>query len=75
MDELKLRLSSKFMRGIVTKIISKAIFKKFGYHVDIQLNKIEAETIDGKTCLHVDLDAEIDNAELTNILQDIGLMK
>lgn len=73
MDELKLRLSTKFMRGIVTKLISKLIFKKSGYRVDIQLNKIEIETIDGKVHLHVDVDGEMDNAEFMKLIKSIGL--
>ena len=43
MDELKMNLSSKFMRGIVTKIISKAVYKKTGYKVEIDLNNINVE--------------------------------
>lgn len=74
MDELKLRLSTKFMRGIITKIISKAIFKKLGYNIDIQLNKVEVETVEGKICLHADLDAEINNEDFMKILKSTGLV-
>ena len=73
MDELKLRLSTKFMRSIVTKLISKAIFNKFGYKIDIQLNKIELENVDGKIYIHADVDAEIDNNEFMKILKGTGL--
>lgn len=73
MDELKLRLSTKFMRGIVTKLMSKLIFDKFGYRVDIQLNKIEVENIDGKMHLHVDVEGEMDNSEFIKIVKSIGL--
>lgn len=73
MDELKLRLSTKFMRGIITKIISKALFKKFGYQVDIELNKLEVEVIDGKVYLHVDVDGQMDNSEFVKIIKSIGL--
>ena len=74
MDELKMSLSTKFMRGIVTKIISKAILKKTGYNVDIQLNEIKLETIDGKVCLHADVDAKIDNEDFINIIKSKGLI-
>lgn len=73
MDELKLRLSTKFMRSIVTKLISKMIFKKLGYQIDIQLNKIEIETTDGKVHLHVDVDGEMDNSEFMKLVKSIGL--
>ena len=74
MDELKMSLSTKFMRGIVTKIISKAILKKTGYNIDIQLNEIKLETIDGKVCLHADVDAKIDNKDFINIIKSKGLI-
>ena len=32
-DEMKVNLSTKFMRNIVSKLIAKAIYKKFGYKV------------------------------------------
>lgn len=73
MDALKLNLSTKFMRGIVTKLISKLIFKKYGYKIDIQLNEIGIEVINGKAFIHADVDAEIDNGELMKIVKSIGL--
>lgn len=74
MDELKLALTSKFMKGIVTKIVRKAIVKKFGYEVDIQINNISVETIDGKVSLHVDVDADVDKEDFVKIIKDVGLM-
>lgn len=73
MDELKLKLSTKFMRGIVAKLISKAILKNVGYNIDIQLNEIEVETKDGKIRLHINVDAELDNNEFTKIIKGIDL--
>lgn len=71
MDELKMNLSSKFMRGIVTKIISKAVYKKTGYKVEIDLNNINVEVVNGKAYIHVDADAAIDNDELMKIVKSI----
>ena len=73
MDELKLKLSTKFMRGIITKIISKAIFKKYGYKIDIMLNEIELENVDGKIRLHADVDAEVTNEDFKKIIKSIGM--
>lgn len=73
MDELKLNLSTKFMKNIVTKIIAKAIKKKFGYDINIQLNRIAIESIDGKVYLHADVDAEVDKAEFVEIIKSVGL--
>ena len=74
MDELKMSLSTKFMKGIVTKIISKAILKKTGYNINIQLNEIKLETVDGKVCLHADVDAEINNEDFINIIKNKDLI-
>lgn len=74
MDVLKLVLSTKFMRSIVTKIITKAILKKTGYNIDIQLNKVSVENVDGKICLHMDVDAEVETEEFEKILKDSDLI-
>ena len=71
MDELKLNLSSKLMRGIVTKLISKAVYKKTGYKIEIELNNINVEVTNGKAHIHVNADAEIDNDELMKIVRTI----
>ena len=71
MDELKLNLSSKFMRGLVTKLIAKAIYKKTGYKIGVELNSINVEVINGKAHIHADVDAEIDNEELMKIVKTI----
>lgn len=73
MDELKLKLSTRFMRGMVAKLVSKAIFKKFGYQIDIQINEIEIKTEDGKVRLHANVDADVDNDEFKNIIKSIGM--
>ena len=71
MDELKLNLSSKFMRGIITKLISKAVYKKTGYKIGIELNNINVEVINGRAHIHINADAEIDNDELMKIVRTI----
>lgn len=71
MDELKLNLSSKLMRGIVTKLISKAVYKKTGYKIGIELNNINVEVINGRAHIHINADAEIDNDELMKIVRAI----
>lgn len=73
MDEMKLNLSTKFMRGFVANLISKLILKKVGYDIGIQLNEIKVETEDGKVKLHANVDAEITNEEFIKIIKSIGL--
>ena len=73
MGELKLKLSTKFMKGIVANLISKALVKKLGYNIDILLNEIEVKSVGGKMHLHIDADAEIENGEFVKMLSSIGM--
>ena len=72
MDEMKLNLSTKFMRSLVASLITKAIQKKLGYKVDIQLSELSAEVVNGQAHLHVNVDAKLDNDEFKKILESIG---
>lgn len=67
MDEMKIKLSTKLMRGIASKIASKVIASKLGVKADIQLNGISIEKIDDKIHLHLDVDADIDEKDLLKI--------
>jgi len=61
------------LRGIISKAIKMVIRKKTGYNIDIQLNEAITTINDGKTHLHLDVDAELDKDELMSILKSIGL--
>lgn len=71
MDEM--RIVSKFTIGIISKALKMVVHKKTGYNVDIQLNEITTTINDGKTHLHLDVDAELEKDELIKILKSIGL--
>lgn len=71
MDEMK--IVSGFTRGIVSKLVRMALRKKIGYDIDIQLNDIKATVVDGKTHVHLDVDAELEKEELVKILKHVGL--
>ena len=49
------------------------IRKKTGYNIDIQLNEAITTVNDGKTHLHLDVDAELDKDEMMSILKSVGL--
>lgn len=71
MDEM--RIVSKFTSGIISKAIKMIIRKKTGYNIDIQLNEAITTISDGKTHLHLNVDAELNKDELMSILKSIGL--
>lgn len=70
-DEMKLKVSTMFMRSFVAKLIKDFIRKKYGCNVDIQLNRLNVEIVDGKARLHTDIEASTDNDELIDILKNI----
>lgn len=68
-----MKIESKFLTGIVSRFVRKAVRDKLGYNVDIQLNGLRTTVIDGKTHVHLDLDAELSKEELNKLLKSIGL--
>ena len=73
MDEMKIKLSTRWMKEIITKLISKAICNKLGYKIDIRINEIEVRTSDGRIQIHADVDAETDKRELIRIAKGFGI--
>lgn len=72
MDEMKVKLSTKFMRGIVAKLISKAIQKKLGCKIDIQLNDLDISVIDGETKVLTNVELKLESKEFVKIMKAIG---
>ena len=75
MDEMKINLSTKLMRGLLAKLLRKVIRDKTGYSIDILLNQIAITHVEnGKIGIHVDMNAEIDEKEflkITRIVDDL----
>ena len=70
MDEMK--IGSKFTTGILSKLIAMLIRKKIGYDVELKHNEVNETVIEGKTHVHLDVDAELEKDELMKILKSIG---
>ena len=51
MDIMKLKLTSKLMRSVASKLIERSIRKKFGYKVNIQLDDLDINAIDGNVVI------------------------
>lgn len=68
-----MKITSAFTRNIVSKLIRGLIKKKTGYNIDIRLSDFNTTIIDGKTHVHLDVDAELEKGELIKILKSIGL--
>lgn len=72
MDEMRMKLSTKFMRGIVSKLLSMAIYKKFGCKVNIQLNDLDINIIDGETKVSTNVEVRMESEEFKKIMSSIG---
>ena len=68
-----MKISSKFTTSLLSKVVGMALSKKLGYKIDIQINDIEATIDDGKTHVHVNMDAEMNSDELTKVIKNIGI--
>lgn len=71
MDLLKIKLSTRFMKGLVAKIISKRIYKQLGYKIDIQLNDVQIDVVDGDVQIHLDVDGKMNKTEFSRIMERI----
>ncbi len=71
MDEMK--INSKFMKNLIAKLIKRVIKKKTGCEADIYLNGLNVTITDGTAHIHLSVDAEVNNDELTKVLRTVGL--
>lgn len=71
MDEM--RIGSKFITGIISKLLATVVKQKLGYNIDLKLNAVNATVGDGKAHVHLDIDAEVSNEEIMRILSGVGL--
>lgn len=69
MDEMK--IVSIFTTNMISKLVKMVLRKKLGYNVDIQLNEIKTTITDGKTHVHLDVDAELEKEELMKMLMKL----
>lgn len=70
---MKIKLSTKLMRGFVSKLIARMIYKKTGYKVDIHINDLDVKVIDGEANIATNLEVKINNDEFLKIIKSIGL--
>ena len=73
MDEMKIKLTTKFMRNIVSKLLSVFISKKYGCKVDIQLDDLNIDFVDGETTISTDVKVKLESKEFVKIVKSLGL--
>lgn len=70
---MKVKLTTRFMRNIVSKLLAKLIRSKYGYNIDIQLNDLDISVIDGETKINTNVEIKLDSDEFKKIVKSIGL--
>ena len=71
MDEIRIKLSTSFMRGIVSKLIARSIYKKYGYKVNIKLEDLDVWVIDGDTTVKLNVEAKLKSEDFKRIMKTI----
>ena len=61
MDDLK--VTSKFMTMMISKLVKTVIYKKFGYDVNIRINEIGVTSVDENIHVHLNVDGDINSDE------------
>lgn len=73
MDELFIKLRTKFMKKLVSKLLSKAIQSKIGYKIDIQIDDLDAELNNDEITVNAKLEVKMNKNEFVKILKAEGL--
>lgn len=68
-----INLKSKFMRKVVSKLLSKFIKSKTGYEIDVQFDELNASFEDGEITVKANLEAKMSKDEFMKILKSQGL--
>lgn len=69
MDEIKMSCKGKFLKLIITKLISKLIKKKYDANVEIRINEVDISSVDGETYFNLNIDGKMKNEELMKLLK------
>lgn len=59
------------MRNMVSKLISKMIYKKYGYKIDIHLKELDVSIIDGETHIDTNVEITLNSSEFTKIVKSL----
>lgn len=68
-----MKIESKFMTGIASRLIRKIVRDKLGYDIDVHLNGFRTTVLEEKTHVHLDVDLELTKDELNKLIKSIGI--
>ena len=64
---MRIKLHSRVMRSIVSKLISNAIYKSTGHKPNIRIKKLGIETVDKRIAFNISLEGDISEEVLYKI--------
>lgn len=71
MDEMRIKLGTKFMRNLVAKIIAKVVYKQCGVKVDIKLDELDICSIGGDVTARLNVEAKMKSDEFYRIMKSV----
>lgn len=72
MDEMKLTLKTKFMRNLVSKLISKFLYKHYKIKTDIRFDNIDINSVGGETTVKVTVEGKLHSEDFYKIMDLIS---
>lgn len=63
-----LKLRTNFTKDIMSKVISKTIRKKIGYKIDVRVQDLDIEYVDGKAVINTNLVMKLDGEDLKELI-------
>lgn len=72
MDEMKIQ--SKFLTGLISKIITKNVKKQLGTDCNVSINEITFKNDGSKTTVKLNIEAGIETSKIPEILNKLGIM-
>lgn len=65
-----MRFNNEFARRILSKLLSKAIFERFGYVTDIRINDADISTFNDDITIRVNAELKISRDQFENLILD-----
>ena len=70
---MRIKLSTRFMRNIVSKLLSRFVYKKTGCRVNIQIKDLDALIINGDTTVKLTVEAKLKSEDFNRIMESLEL--
>lgn len=74
MDRDEVKITSKFIKDLISKVVRDSLRKKLGYDVEFQFGDIMITQDDDNAHMDLAVSANISRDELLKILKDNGLL-